>query len=164
MVVMFILLQMWQYRRPRKLVRKWMQYSGSALGLGVASGWLVSHSRLSGSNDLDRWFQEGVEASSSFLKEHIQQPVTSLLNCRLSLHCCFSKSQMFSIVRSSNSNFFLFFSCAQNHIHTQSSQYQSVEIHSLMIYIEVVVEVSPWILYTQIAMLDCTVSAFVHQG
>jgi nuclear-control-of-ATPase protein 2 len=92
MVVMFILLQMWQYRRPRKLVRKWMQYSGSALGLGVASGWLVSHSRLSGSNDLDRWFQEGVETSSSFLKEHIQQPVTSLLNYRLSLHCCFSKS------------------------------------------------------------------------
>jgi hypothetical protein len=106
MVVMFILLQMWQYRRPRKLVRKWIQYSGSALGLGVASGWLLSHSRLSGSNDLDRWFQEGVEASSSFLKEHIQQPVTSLLNYRLSLHCWFSKSQMFSIVRSRNSNFF----------------------------------------------------------
>ncbi|KAH8950100.1 hypothetical protein BDL97_10G066500 [Sphagnum fallax] len=74
----FLTTLMWQYRRPRKLVRKWMQYSGSALGLGVASGWLVSHSRLSGSNDLDRWFQEGVEASSSFLKEHIQQPLLSI--------------------------------------------------------------------------------------
>lgn len=57
------------------MVRKWIRYSGGALGLGIASGWLVRHSRLSGSNDLDRWCKEGLDATSDFMQEHVQKPV-----------------------------------------------------------------------------------------
>lgn len=66
---------MWQYRRPRKVVRNWIQYTGGALGLGIVSSWLFRHSRLGGSSDLDQWTKESVQAASSFLEEHVQQPV-----------------------------------------------------------------------------------------
>ncbi|XP_024360120.1 protein DGS1, mitochondrial isoform X2 [Physcomitrium patens] len=69
---------MWQYRRPRKVVRNWIQYTGGALGLGIVSSWLFRHSRLGGSSDLDQWTKESVQAASSFLEEHVQQPLQSI--------------------------------------------------------------------------------------
>lgn len=69
---------MWEYRRPRTVVRKWIHYSGGALGLGILSGWLFRHSQLGGSNDLERWTKEGVGAARGFLEEHVQQPLLSI--------------------------------------------------------------------------------------
>lgn len=73
--VLSIFVQMWEYRRLRTVVRKWIHYSGGALGLGILSGWLFRHSQLGGSNDLERWTKEGVGAARGFLEEHVQKPV-----------------------------------------------------------------------------------------
>jgi len=51
-------------------VRKWLYYTGGALGLGLLSVWLFRHS-----NDLNRWTKDGVDAATGFLEEHVQQPV-----------------------------------------------------------------------------------------
>ncbi|KAG0565107.1 hypothetical protein M758_8G160500 [Ceratodon purpureus] len=69
---------MWQYRRPRRIVRKWIHYTGGALGLGILSGWLFRHSQLGGSNDLERWTKEGFDAASGFWEEHVQQPLLAI--------------------------------------------------------------------------------------
>lgn len=67
-------------------MRRWIWYSGGALGLGIASAWLYRHSRLNGSGDLDQWVKEGVDATSGFLEEHVQQPV---LFFSITLYCMF---------------------------------------------------------------------------
>jgi nuclear-control-of-ATPase protein 2 len=69
---------MWQYRRPRRAVRKWLQYSGGALGLGILSVWLFRHSSYAGSNDLNRWTKEAVGAAAGFWEEHVQEPLVSI--------------------------------------------------------------------------------------
>lgn len=61
------------------MVRKWLHYTGGALGLGLLSAWLFRHSQLAGSNDLNRWTKDGVDAATGFLEEHVQQPVGILL-------------------------------------------------------------------------------------
>ena len=52
-----------------------MRYTGAAFGLGIVSGWLFRHSQLGGSDDLQRWTKEGVDAASGFWEEHVQEPV-----------------------------------------------------------------------------------------
>ncbi len=68
-------LQMSYYQKPRKLVRHWIEYSGGAVGLALVSGWVVQHSRLGGSDDLDRWFKQAHEDAICFLDERVKQPV-----------------------------------------------------------------------------------------
>lgn len=59
-------------------MRKWIRYTGGVIGLGILSGWLFRHSRLGGSDELERWTKEGVDAASAFLEEHVQRPVLFL--------------------------------------------------------------------------------------
>lgn len=68
-------MQMIHYHKPRRLVQKWIHYSGGAVGLALASSWLVQHSRLGGSDDLDRWVDRAREDSYVFLDEHVHRPV-----------------------------------------------------------------------------------------
>jgi nuclear-control-of-ATPase protein 2 len=63
------------YEKPRSLVRYWLHYSGGAVGLAVASVWLVQHSRLGGSDDLERWIDKAREDSYLFLDKRVHQPV-----------------------------------------------------------------------------------------
>ncbi|KAG0556391.1 hypothetical protein KC19_11G050300 [Ceratodon purpureus] len=69
---------MWHYRRPRKLVRNWLYYTGGGIGLGILSGWVYRHSQLSGSNDLNQWTKDGVDAATGFFEEHVKEPLLSI--------------------------------------------------------------------------------------
>lgn len=66
------------YEKPRSLVRYWLHYSGGAVGLAVASVWLVQHSRLGGSDDLERWIDKAREDSYLFLDKRVHQPLTAI--------------------------------------------------------------------------------------
>ncbi|CAK9859264.1 unnamed protein product [Sphagnum jensenii] len=66
------------YQKPRKLVRHWIEYSGGAVGLALVSGWVVQHSRLGGSDDLDRWLKQAREDAICFLDERVKQPLLSI--------------------------------------------------------------------------------------
>ncbi|KAL3680788.1 hypothetical protein R1sor_023744 [Riccia sorocarpa] len=63
------------HRKPHKMTRYWLRYTGGAVGLAVASGWIIRHSRLGGSDDIERWLREGRDAAVTFTREHVERPV-----------------------------------------------------------------------------------------
>ncbi|XP_059072270.1 protein DGS1, mitochondrial, partial [Cryptomeria japonica] len=65
-------------RRPRRAARLWLRYAGGAVGLAACSGWLLSHSKLMGSTDLDRWLEEGRGSTIAFWKDHVESPLLSI--------------------------------------------------------------------------------------
>ncbi|GAB2277122.1 hypothetical protein Dimus_011829 [Dionaea muscipula] len=66
------------YRKPRKMARYWVRYTCGMVGLSVCSMWLVRHSRLVGSPDIDNWICEASESTLSFWNEHVEQPLLSI--------------------------------------------------------------------------------------
>ncbi|CAJ1971223.1 unnamed protein product [Sphenostylis stenocarpa] len=67
-----------KHRKPRKMTQYWIRYTCGAVGLSVCSIWLLRHSRLVGSSDLDNWVQEARSSTISFLKNHVEQPILSI--------------------------------------------------------------------------------------
>ncbi|CAI5947501.1 unnamed protein product, partial [Closterium sp. NIES-64] len=64
--------------RPRHAARHWLEYLAGGL-CGVAVGtWVVRHSRLNGSDDLDRWAADGWRAVTGFVTDHIWQPLSAI--------------------------------------------------------------------------------------
>lgn len=69
---------MQNYRKPRRATRLWLRYTGCAVGLALVSGWLIQHSPLMGSHDIEIWLKQGGEAVVAFSKEHVEQPLMSI--------------------------------------------------------------------------------------
>ncbi|CAI7892574.1 unnamed protein product, partial [Closterium sp. NIES-54] len=64
--------------RPRHAAQHWLEYlAGGMCGMAVGS-WLVRHSRLNGSDDLDRWAADGWRAVTGFVTDHIWQPLSAI--------------------------------------------------------------------------------------
>uniref|UniRef100_A0A803L3Y9 Uncharacterized protein n=1 Tax=Chenopodium quinoa TaxID=63459 RepID=A0A803L3Y9_CHEQI len=63
-----------RHRKPRKMTRYWIWYTCGAVGLSVCSLWIVRHSRLVGSPDIDDWICEAKESTITFWTEHVEQP------------------------------------------------------------------------------------------
>lgn len=70
--------QVSKYKKPRKLRQYWILYSCEAVALSACSMWILKHSRLMGSSDIDNWINEAKDSTVSFLKEHVEQPVLSI--------------------------------------------------------------------------------------
>ncbi|PRQ17009.1 putative nuclear control of ATP synthase 2 [Rosa chinensis] len=67
-----------KHRKPRRVTRYWIPYTCGAVGLSVCSVWLIRHSRLSGSHDIDNWVREAKDSTVSFLRDHVEQPLLSI--------------------------------------------------------------------------------------
>ncbi|KAJ7565757.1 hypothetical protein O6H91_02G073500 [Diphasiastrum complanatum] len=67
-----------RYKKPRKITRFWLRYSGGAIVFTLISGWLVWHSPLGGSDDMNRWLRSGSDAIVGFWKEHVEEPLLSI--------------------------------------------------------------------------------------
>ncbi|CAJ1870859.1 unnamed protein product [Sphenostylis stenocarpa] len=67
-----------KHRKPRKMTQYWIRYTCGAVGLSVCSIWLLRHSRLVGSSDLDNWVQEARSSTIRFLKNHVEQLILSI--------------------------------------------------------------------------------------
>ncbi|GJP31396.1 hypothetical protein CLOM_g12034 [Closterium sp. NIES-68] len=62
--------------RPRHAARHWLEYlAGGVCGV-AACRWLAAHSRLNGSDDLERWGADGWRAARGFFIDHIWQPLS----------------------------------------------------------------------------------------
>ncbi|XP_048499612.1 protein DGS1, mitochondrial isoform X2 [Beta vulgaris subsp. vulgaris] len=70
--------QVARHQKPRKMTQYWVRYTCGAIGLSVCSLWVVRHSRLVGSPDIDNWIREAKESTTSFLTEHVEQPLLSI--------------------------------------------------------------------------------------
>ncbi|ONK78492.1 uncharacterized protein A4U43_C02F19330 [Asparagus officinalis] len=65
-------------QKPRKSTLYWLHYTCGAVGLSLCSVWLLRHSSLMGSSDIDNWIQEAKESTAGFWKEHVEQPLISI--------------------------------------------------------------------------------------
>lgn len=57
------------------MTRHWIRYTCGAVGLSVCSLWIVRHSRLVGSPDIDNWIREAKDSTITFWTDHVEQPV-----------------------------------------------------------------------------------------
>ncbi|TKV96038.1 hypothetical protein SEVIR_9G403600v4 [Setaria viridis] len=74
----FLSSQLTSHKRPNKLTVYWLPYTCGALGLSVCSLWLLRHSSLMGSPDIDNWIQDAKESVAGFWDEHVEKPIISI--------------------------------------------------------------------------------------
>lgn len=63
------------YRPPGHRERLWLRYGAGALAASAVGVWLVRHSALAGSDDLERWGRQLADSVATFYKEHVRDPV-----------------------------------------------------------------------------------------
>uniref|UniRef100_A0A0E0KEA8 Uncharacterized protein n=1 Tax=Oryza punctata TaxID=4537 RepID=A0A0E0KEA8_ORYPU len=74
----FISDQFSSHKRPRNMTIYWLPYTCGALGLSACSLWLLRHSSLMGSSDIDNWIQDAKESMVGFWDVHVGQPIISI--------------------------------------------------------------------------------------
>ncbi|WZY80409.1 hypothetical protein YC2023_026793 [Brassica napus] len=67
-----------KHRKPRRMTLYWVRYTCGAVGLSVFSIWLLRHSSLMGSSDIDNWIRDAKEATVSFFGDHVEQPLLAI--------------------------------------------------------------------------------------
>ncbi|KAJ4911946.1 dgd1 suppressor 1 [Raphanus sativus] len=67
-----------KHRKPRRMTLYWVRYTCGAVGLSVFSIWLLRHSSLMGSPDIDNWIHDAKEATMSFFSDHVEQPLLAI--------------------------------------------------------------------------------------
>ncbi|KVI08137.1 protein DGS1, mitochondrial [Cynara cardunculus var. scolymus] len=67
-----------KHKKPRTITLHWLRYTFGAVGISVFSLWLLSHSRLAGSPDIDNWILEAKETITGFLSNHVEQPLIAI--------------------------------------------------------------------------------------
>lgn len=64
-----------KHQKPSKLSQHWIRHTCGVVGLSFCSLWLLQHSRLMGSPDIDNWIREAKDSTISFFNDHVEQPV-----------------------------------------------------------------------------------------
>ncbi|KAL6952837.1 Protein dgs1, mitochondrial [Sarracenia purpurea var. burkii] len=67
-----------KHQKPRKVTLYWMRYTCGIVGISVCSIWLLRHSKLMGSSDIDNWIREAKNTTVSFWIDHVEQPLLSI--------------------------------------------------------------------------------------
>ncbi|KAK8969318.1 hypothetical protein KSP40_PGU017596 [Platanthera guangdongensis] len=62
-------------KKPSRMTLYWFHYTCGAVGLSACSLWVLRHSRLMGSSDIDNWIRAAKESTTLFWEEHVEQPV-----------------------------------------------------------------------------------------
>ncbi|KAF0911803.1 hypothetical protein E2562_012292 [Oryza meyeriana var. granulata] len=74
----FVSSQLSSHKRPRHMTIYWLPYTCGALGLSACSLWLLRHSSLMGSSDIDNWIQGAKESVAGFWDVHVEKPIISI--------------------------------------------------------------------------------------
>jgi hypothetical protein len=65
-------------RMPSRLQRHWLRYATLSLCACACAGWAYRHSRLAGSDDLERWSRDGAAALSAAWRAHVVEPLAAV--------------------------------------------------------------------------------------
>ena len=74
----FVSSQLSSHKKPRNMTIYWLPYTCGAIGLSACSLWLLRHSSLMGSSDMDNWIQDAKESVAGFWDEHVERPIISI--------------------------------------------------------------------------------------
>ncbi|KAL5766206.1 hypothetical protein ACOSP7_016823 [Xanthoceras sorbifolium] len=67
-----------KHQKPRKITLYWTSYTCGAIGMSICSIWLVRHSSLMGSPDLENWICEAKDSTVGFFRDHVEQPLLAI--------------------------------------------------------------------------------------
>ncbi|CAN6483859.1 unnamed protein product [Victoria cruziana] len=67
-----------RYQKPSKMTLYWFRYTCGTVGLSLCSVWLLRHSSLTGSSDIDNWIRDTKESTLAFWKDHVEMPLLSI--------------------------------------------------------------------------------------
>lgn len=67
-----------KHQKPSNITRHWMRYTFGAVGISLLSVWLLRHSRLAGSSDIDNWIVEAKDSITGFMNDHVEQPLIAI--------------------------------------------------------------------------------------
>ncbi|KAK4753722.1 hypothetical protein SAY87_001826 [Trapa incisa] len=67
-----------KYKKPQRFTRHWIHYSCGAVGIAACSMWLIKHSHLMGSSDINNWIREARNSTVCFFNDHVEQPLLSI--------------------------------------------------------------------------------------
>ncbi|KAJ6904795.1 protein DGS1 [Populus alba x Populus x berolinensis] len=67
-----------KHQKPSKIIQHWIRHTCGVVGLSFCSLWLLQHSRLMGSPDIDNWIREAKDSTISFFNDHVEQPLLSI--------------------------------------------------------------------------------------
>nr|GEU85956.1 protein DGS1, mitochondrial [Tanacetum cinerariifolium] len=67
-----------KHQKPRNITRHWMRYTFGVVGISLLSVWLLRHSRLAGSSDIDNWIVEAKDSITGFMNDHVEQPLIAI--------------------------------------------------------------------------------------
>ncbi|KAL8122395.1 protein DGS1, mitochondrial isoform X2 [Apium graveolens] len=65
-------------KKPRKVTLYWMRYACGIVGISVCSVWLLRHSKLTGSHDIEHWIREAKDSTVGFFSDHVEKPLLSI--------------------------------------------------------------------------------------
>ncbi|KAI4966009.1 hypothetical protein ZWY2020_046859 [Hordeum vulgare] len=90
----FVSSQLSSHKKPRNMTIYWLPYTCGAIGLFRCSLWLLRHSSLMGSSDMDNWIQDAKESVAGFWDEHVERPVISIRDELFETFCLTDKRVM----------------------------------------------------------------------
>ncbi|KAD7477636.1 hypothetical protein E3N88_00772 [Mikania micrantha] len=67
-----------KHQKPRKITQHWIRYTVGAVGITIFSLWLLRHSRLAGSSDIDNWILDAKDSVTAFMTDHVEQPLLAI--------------------------------------------------------------------------------------
>ncbi|KAI3795885.1 hypothetical protein L1987_38545 [Smallanthus sonchifolius] len=67
-----------KHQKPRKITQHWLRYTVGAVGITIFSLWLLRHSRLAGSSDIDNWILDAKDSVTAFMTDHVEQPLIAI--------------------------------------------------------------------------------------
>ncbi|KAM0918658.1 hypothetical protein ACQ4PT_008718 [Festuca glaucescens] len=73
----FVSSEISSHRKPRNITIYWLPYTFGAIGLSACSLWLLRHSSLMGSSDMDNWIHDAKESVARFWDVHVAKPTIS---------------------------------------------------------------------------------------
>ncbi|KAH0459152.1 hypothetical protein IEQ34_011966 [Dendrobium chrysotoxum] len=65
-------------QKPNRMTLYWLRYTCGAVGLSACSFWVLRHSSLMGSSDIDNWIRTAKESTTAFWEEHVELPLISI--------------------------------------------------------------------------------------
>ncbi|CAM0873232.1 unnamed protein product [Alopecurus aequalis] len=74
----FVSSQVSSHKKPGRMTIYWLPYTCGAIGLSVCSLWLLRHSSLVGSSDMDNWIRYAKESVTAFRDKPDEKSTSSL--------------------------------------------------------------------------------------
>ncbi|KAL0916145.1 hypothetical protein M5K25_013634 [Dendrobium thyrsiflorum] len=70
----YLLFMLSSCQKPNRMTLYWLRYTCGAVGLSACSFWVLRHSSLMGSSDIDNWIRTAKESTTAFWEEHVELP------------------------------------------------------------------------------------------